>query len=235
MLVLGLLRTGGLSGARAAVPASEFREVVAQWLPAAGGMVFQNVTTLVDQAMAAHLAAGSVAALAYAYRVIALPLAVGTLSISTALLPVLSEIAARKEWDSFWAITRRFARLGLWGSLVPVVILTAVASPLIGMIYQRGSFGGADSAAVAAVFASYAGMIPFYVAGIIGVRALTILGLNRALLVISVFNLTANIVGNLVLSRWFGVSGIAMSTVIVYIISTTLIFGTLRNFRKRQT
>lgn len=228
VLVLALARADDVFRLRAAVRPAEFSAVLGQWLPAAGGMVIQNVMPLVDQAMAAHLAGGSVAALSYGYRLIALPLGVATLSIGTALLPVLSDLAARNDWDGFWFTVRRWTRVGLWGGLLPVVLLTVFAGPLIEFVYQRGSFDGADTAEVAAVLASYAGMIPFYVAGILGVRALTIVGLNRALLVISVVNLTANIAGNLILSRWFGVSGIAMSTVLVYGISTVLTFATLR-------
>jgi putative peptidoglycan lipid II flippase len=202
-------------------------------MPAVGGLIFQQATTLVDQAMAAHLVAGSVAALSYAYRLIALPLSLATLSIGTAILPVLSDLASRDDWSGFWRNAARWIRLSLWGGLVPAAALFAIATPLVELAYERGSFGSSDTAVVGAVLGAYTGMIPFYVAGIVGVRAFSILGLNRLLLTLGAVNLVTNVAGNLILARWFGVIGIALATVAVYLISAILILARLNRERRR--
>ncbi len=210
-----------------------FPEVRQQWGLAAGAILFMNVTVLVDQAMAAHLSAGSVAALSYAYRLIALPLGLATLSIGTAVLPVLSDLAAEPGRRRFWHNLARWLRVGLWGSLLPTVVLAFAGVPLVSWIYQRGAFGADDAAVVGSVLAAYAGMIPFYVAGIIGVRALGILRANEVVFATGVINLITNVIGNVVLSRYFGVAGIALSTVCVYLISAAIILATLARRRAR--
>jgi putative peptidoglycan lipid II flippase len=200
----------------------------------AGGMVFQQVTVLVDQGMAAHLSPGSVASLAYAYRLIALPLGLATVSIGTAILPVLSDLAGRECWSGFWRSTSRWVRVGLLAGILPTILLASISRPLIKLIYQRGQFGAEDTLEVASVLVAYAGMIPFYIVGVIGVRAISILGLNRVILVVGIFNLITNIIGNLVLSHFLGVSGIALSTTVVYLISAVIIVGTLTRRRLRH-
>lgn len=226
-------RSGFRLGTGKAGAHPEFREVVRQWLPASGGMVLHNLTLLVDPAMAARLEPGGVAALSYAYRLVALPIGFASLAVGTAFLPVLSTLAGSGDWGGFWRTLDRWLRIALYGSLLPVLLLVWVARPLVELVFERGAFGQIDSAVVAAVLAAYAGMIPFYVAGNLGVKAIGVLGLNRVLVLIGAINLVANVVGNLVLSRWIGVSGIALATVCVYALSLTIILGILVSRRAR--
>jgi putative peptidoglycan lipid II flippase len=58
----------------------------------------------------------------------------------------------------------------------------------------------------------------------IGVRLLSALAKNSALMALSAINLLVNIIGNYVLMQFLGVAGIALSTSIVYAISTGMIF-----------
>ena len=60
------------------------------------------------------------------------------------------------------------------------------------------------------------------------VQAVTARAGNVVLLAVGIVNLVVNVVGNIVLSRWFGVAGIALSTVCVYAISATILIGWLR-------
>jgi putative peptidoglycan lipid II flippase len=49
----------------------------------------------------------------------------------------------------------------------------------------------------------------------------------------AIVNLTVNVVGNLVFMRWFGVSGIALSTSVVYMVSMSMIlFLVARNLAR---
>lgn len=214
---------------RAPSPASarELRAVGRQWLPAAGAMVFQDLTTAVDQAMAAALAPGSVAALSYAYRIVSLPLALIAASLGVAILPVLSDLAARGRDGEFLDQTRRWVRVTLWGGLAVALAAGPFALPVVRLVYERGAFDRIDSHVVASVVVAYLGMVPFFVSGIVAVQAVTARSGNRVLLVVGAINLVVNIVGNVVLSRWFGVAGIALSTVCVYAVSATVLLGWL--------
>jgi putative peptidoglycan lipid II flippase len=65
------------------------RKVLAQYAPMVVGAVLMGSTVLVDQAMAAMLGSGSVAALNYANKLLAMILNIGLSSLSIAVLPSL--------------------------------------------------------------------------------------------------------------------------------------------------
>jgi len=55
------------------------------------------------------------------------------------------------------------------------------------------------------------------------VRVLVAMSKNHLLTLMSVINLVVNVIGNIVFMRWLGVSGIALSTSVVYMVSMTMI------------
>ena len=228
ILVAVLGRDGHRPAGRSGFPQPDLRAVASQWLPAAGAMLFQDLTTLVDQAMAAALAPGSVSALSYAYRIVSLPLSLISASLGVAILPVLSDLAARGLDGAFAAATARWVRVTLWGGLGTTLVAAPFTLPVVRLVYERGAFDAADSQVVAAVILAYLGMIPFFVAGIVAVQAVTARAGNVVLLAVGIVNLVVNVVGNIVLSRWLGVAGIALSTVCVYAISATILIVWLR-------
>ena len=85
------------------------------------------------------------------------------------------------------------------------------------------------------VTACFALQIPFYVAGILGVRLLNALGMSRSIMLICAANLLVNVLGNLLLMRWMGVAGIALSTSLVYLVSFAQVFYVIgRELCRRQ-
>ena len=228
ILIVVLGRDGHRPAGPSGFPQRDLRAVASQWLPAAGAMLFQDLTTLVDQAMAAALAPGSVSALSYAYRIVSLPLSLISASLGIAILPVLSDLAARGRDGQFASATKRWVRVTMWGGLGATLAAAPFTLPVVRLVYERGAFDASDSQVVAAVILAYLGMIPFFVAGIVAVQAVTARAGNVVLLAVGIVNLVVNVVGNIVLSRWLGVAGIALSTVCVYAISATILIGWLR-------
>ena len=211
---------------------SESAEVLGQWLPAAGGMVFQQITTLVDQAMAAYLVAGSVAASLLRLQADRLATGTGHPFGRNGDPAGAVRVGGRDPLERILAEHAALAPYLPVGQPGPYGAAVALAKPLVALVYQRGSFGGADTEVVATVLAAYAGMIPFYVVGIVGVRVMSVLGLNRLLLTLGAVNLVTNVVGNVILSRLYGAAGIALATVVVYLISSLLILGRLWRARR---
>jgi peptidoglycan biosynthesis protein MviN/MurJ (putative lipid II flippase) len=94
--------------------------------------------------------------------------------------------------------------------------LFGLASPLTEVLLHRGAFSGADVATVAACLAALALQIPFYTGVILLMRLALALKLNAAIALISCANLALDVGLNAWLSSFMGVSGIALSTSIVY-------------------
>lgn len=112
------------------------------WLlmPVLASAGIEKAGTIVDRTLASGLEVGSIAALTYAFRLVAFPFALIGLALGRSVLPSLSEDAA----------TNRFARFRL-GSvlalrysfllLIPATAVTVVvAEPLVVVLFRRGEF-----------------------------------------------------------------------------------------------
>jgi putative peptidoglycan lipid II flippase len=203
------------------------RQVAGQYGPALAGALLMGSTELIDQAMAAMLAPGSVAALNYGKKIISLMVVLGATPLGTAVLPYFSQMVAERNWAACRHTLKTYSRSVL---LITVPLTAAVvifSQPLVRLLFQRGAFGAADTAVVGQVQAFLALEIPFYVLGIMGVRALSALKRNSMIMFIAGLNAAVNVVFNWLLMKYAGVAGIALSTALVYFISCTLIYGSL--------
>ncbi|PYL01452.1 MAG: virulence factor MviN [Verrucomicrobia bacterium] len=168
-------------------------EVIRQFAPMMAGAFLMSSSLVIDQSMASMLGPGSVAALNYGSKVVALILGIGSMALGTAVLPYFSRMVARNEWAGVRHTLRTYLRL------------------------------------------CFALQIPFYVAGILGVRLLNALGKGRSIMLICAANMLVNVFGNLILMRWMGVAGIALSTSLVYLLSCVLVFYViLTELKQRQ-
>lgn len=197
----------------------EQRAVIGQFLPAAAGSLLMGGTLVVDQTMASWLEPGSVAALGYGTRLTLVLVSVTTMALGTAALPFFSRMVAEGDVDGIRATLRSYTRLIVMAA-IPMVVLLVLLSPwLIKLLFERGAFTSTDTRTVALVQSLYALQIPFITWGILAVRLISSLKANNALLWGSIISLALNCVLNLLLSRWLGVAGIALSTSIVYMAS----------------
>lgn len=200
------------------------RQISGQYVSVATGAFLMGSTKLVDQSMAAMLDSGSVAALGYANRVIALPLSLVTLALGTAVIPYFSKTIAQKDWVKITHTFNYYLRL-IFISTVPVTIILIFASKLIiQVLFERGSFNAEDTQLVSQIQMYYAMQIPFYVSAIFVVRLINSLGINHFLAWGSAINLLVNIGANYAFVQWIGVKGIALSTSCVYLISFVFLY-----------
>lgn len=194
------------------------RLVLAQYAPMLTGGILMGMTAVVDQAMAAMLPAGSVAALGYANKIISGMVTLAALALSTATLPYFSRMVAANDWAGCRHTLKRYSVL-IVGVAVPFTLLViAFSRPIVRFLYQRGAFTAADTELVSWVQVCYAIQIPFYVWSMLFVRFITSIRRNDVLMYVSAVNLTLDIVLNLILMRVWHVAGIALSTSIVYIV-----------------
>jgi putative peptidoglycan lipid II flippase len=111
--------------------------------------------------------------------------------------------------------------------------LVAFSHPLIRIIFQRGAFTAADTGVVGRVQAFLSLQIPFYFLAQLGVRFISALKRNSVLMVIAGVNMVLNIIFNLILMRYAGVAGIALSTSFVYVVSCVLVYASIARSLRR--
>ncbi len=205
------------------------RQVARQYAPMAAGALLMSGTDVVDQSMAAMLGPGSVSALSYGNKVVSLIIGIGSLSLSTAIFPHFSRMAAANDWTGIRATVKTYARLIVLITVPITLALVYFSKPIVAVLFERGAFTAGDAHLVGRVQAFYLLQAPFYFLGIMGVRLLSALKMNHILMGISAINLFTNIVANYVFMRYLGLPGISLSTSVVYFMSVILVYLSLRS------
>jgi putative peptidoglycan lipid II flippase len=213
----------------------ELRLIVRQALPLLSSSVIMSASPIIDQAMAASLSTGSVAALSYGNKAITALTTLFSVALYTAVLPYFSKMVAGKDWFGCRRTLKVYSFLVL-AATVPITLgLIAGSTPLVRLLFQRGAFTAQDTKVVSAVQMLFAISIPFYTWAVLFVRVLTSLNRTDLMAYIAVMNTVLNVVLNVIFMRKLGVSGIALSTSIVYA-NSCLFLGllTLRLLSKEE-
>jgi putative peptidoglycan lipid II flippase len=196
-----------------------FRKVVNQYMPIVAGALLMCGTMLVDQSMAAMLGAGSVATLNYGSKAVTLILGIGAASLGTAVFPHFSRMAAVSDWAGIRHTLKTYTYLILLVTIPVTLVLAFFSEPLVRLLFERGAFTPVDTRVVSQVQALLLLQLPFYFLGILIVRLISSLKMNRILMQAALINLLSKVIFNYFLMKQLGVAGIALSTTLVYVIS----------------
>jgi putative peptidoglycan lipid II flippase len=188
-----------------------------------GGVVF-GVSTVVDQTMASWLQPGSVVVLNYSDKVCSIVLALTATAASEALFPYFADSVARREWALLKKHLLHLTGLILLVAIPMTLVLIFFAPLVVHLLFQRGSFGPEDTARVASVLRCLALQIPFYIAGTIASTLAVSLQATRFLLISCFGAMAVNIGLNWLLMGPLGVSGIALSTACVHLLSAAALY-----------
>ncbi len=190
--------------------------LLGQYIPAVGGACLMAGSMLIDQIMAAMLPGGSVSALNYGNKLVALIVGFGTAGLGSAVLPHFGRMAARRDWLALRRSVRVAAAI-VAVIAVPMTGLLIVLSPMIvRIIYQRGAFSATDAQLVAEVQSVLLLQAPFNLVGMLFVRLIAALQRNSILFWGAAVSLSLNVVLNYLFMQRWGIVGIALSTSAVY-------------------
>lgn len=212
-------RWGGLTPA--------VRRVLGQYAPMAVGMLVMDLNPVIDSVMAIRLAPGSIASLGYGNKLVAFGMGIGSVSIGSAVLPHFSSLVASKDWIGLRRTVRTYALAVMAVAIPSTVVAMALSEPIVRLLFQRGAFTSADTVQVARIQMLYLAQLPFHLTGMLFVRFISAMSLNRVLMWVSIATSLVNVAGNYVLSIYLGAAGIALSTSIVYLFTfvATLLYS----------
>lgn len=134
--------------------------VIAAPAALAGGVV--QINLLIGRQVASFFD-GAIAWLNVADRLYQLPLGVVAIAIGVVLLPDLSRRLRTNDTAGGRDAFNRAAEIGLALTIPAAVALVVIPLPLISVLFQRGAFSAADSAATAAALAIYGLGLPAFV------------------------------------------------------------------------
>ncbi|MBI5164870.1 MAG: murein biosynthesis integral membrane protein MurJ [Magnetospirillum sp.] len=162
-LMVAVRRTGmGLRPVRPRL-SPEVKLLAKRIVPGAIGAGVYQVNILINTMIASTVANGAVSYLNYADRVNQLPLGVVGIAIGTALLPLLSRQLKAGEIEAARESQNRAMEVGLLRTLPAAAALMVLAVPVVRLLFERGSFGPAETAATAAALVAFAAGLPAYV------------------------------------------------------------------------
>lgn len=182
----------------------------------------------VDQAAAAHLGPEAVAHLAYANRPVFLFAAFATVAVANVALAGFTEHAARSDYARLKAQLRRGIGWIMAISVVALPLWGAMTEPIVGLLYERGAFSPADTAAVGSLQRWSLAQIPFFLVATLAWRMLNALRANATVLAATAacFALNAALVVPLV--KLGGVKGILAGTTGAFAIWALILVLALR-------
>ena len=125
-------------------------------LPAVFGLAAVQLMVFVNTLLASLLPLGSISYLYYADRVMEFPLGVFGIALASASLPVMSRHAAAQDHRGLVGTLNFALRLAFYVSVPATVGLVVLRAPIVRMLFERGRFGPAETAATAEALAWYA-------------------------------------------------------------------------------
>ncbi|MCC6503072.1 MAG: murein biosynthesis integral membrane protein MurJ [Deltaproteobacteria bacterium] len=135
--------------------------------PATFGIGIYQLNLFVTMWFSSSLPEGAVSYLYYAGRLMELPLGIFAVSVTTAVLPTLSEQVAKKEWDGVKSSLSFAVRLVNFVTIPATVGLLVLSVPIVDALFRRGEFTSLDAAGTASALYWYAlGLVPVAVSRI---------------------------------------------------------------------
>jgi len=235
------LRTAGVSVRPAwQVNTEPFKRIILMMAPMMIAQTVTQLNTLADDIIATvfmnengyPLSYGAVSYLYYSQRLYQFPLGVLGISLATAIFPVMSADAARKDYDTLAATISRGIRSALFIAIPATVGIWLIAGPLVTVIFEHGQFNSTDTRVVAFTLCFYALGLCGYFCQQILTRAFFSLQDSKTPMKSAIFAVVINVMLNLTLIWILGTAGLALSTALcAYLQVAILTFVLRRRFK----
>jgi putative peptidoglycan lipid II flippase len=167
---------------------------------------------------------GGIAALNYATNIFLLPVSIFTFSLTTAIMPKISELFATDRLSDMALMLKKIISISLYFFLPVIVIFTLFGEQVVRIFFERGTFDTSSTQITDKVLFYLSLSLIFYV--IYGVlnKYLYSLRRNIFLLKITVMIILVKILLNFSLVNHLKQDGLAISTSVSYLLFFTLAF-----------
>lgn len=204
------------------------RRVLVLMGPGTIGLAATQLNLFVSTQLAGSQGTGAVSWLGYAFRIMYLPLGLFGVSIATAVLPSAARHAALKDTTAIRDTVRRGLSLMLFVNVPATCGLFLLSSEIVRLLFERGHFSPADTAATSAALRLYAVGLVGYSTARIASPIFYALGRTRIPVGLSMVSVTTNLLLSLLLVRVMGFSGLALATSIAALVNASLCLVLLR-------
>src|SRR3954453_16930775 len=181
-------------------------------LPVTIGLGVINFDLLINSTCGSLVSDQAPRAIDAAFRIYMLPQGMFSVALATVLFPALSRHAARRDYDGL----RHSAASGVRQIvllLLPAAVFTGVlATPIVRLIYQHGSFGVASTDQVSEALFWFSFSLPFAGVNLLLTRAFFSLQRPWTPTTLAAGNLVVNLGVSLALYKPYGIAGLVIGT-----------------------
>lgn len=205
------------------------RESLSIAVPAMFSILVNDISIIVDKAIATSIVPnGGASALNYANMIFMMVQGVVIVSIVTASYPGMSRAAQKENLQPFKRVIHHSLVHGMVLILPAVVGMMLFAQPIVRLFYERDQFTATSTLLTT-------GALFWYTPGLIGllcsqifIRAFYALHDTKTPLLISTVQVAVDITLNFILSYFFGLNGLAASTMVGNLVGAVMLGTVLR-------
>lgn len=196
--------------------------------PAIFGLGVYEINIMVDTILASLLPGGSISYLYYGNRLVQLPQGIFGVALGVAILPMLSEHAAKKEISEFRETLAFGIRLILFITVPATVGLIILSFPIVNTLWERGEFTRAASEGTAIALVYFSIGLCAYAGSKVLTSAYYSLQDTKTPAKLGIYTMLLNIVFSLILMGPLKHGGLALSTSLAAMINTFLLIYFLK-------
>ena len=197
-------------------------------IPVVGYVAINQIGFLVRTNLAYPIE-GGFSALQIGFNFFNLPYGIFAVAITTVIFPALSKAGSEKDWINYRSITSQGFRWIAIALFPASALLFILSEPSVILLMEYGRFTGRDVEFLSKVISAYAlGIVPYGFFMFL-TRSFYALKDTKTPMVINSIGVGFNIIGNIIIVKYFGVEGIALMVGVTYLIM--IIIG-LRNLQK---
>ncbi len=191
------------------------------------GQAAGEVNKLVDILFARSIGDGIVSAFYYANRLVQLPLSIFGAAVAAAILPSLSQSAARNRLGEIRDTLMHGFRQSFFVLFPALLGLLFFGRPIIMLLFDHGKWGPLDTDYTTRALTIYSlGLLSF--AGVkIGIGGFFCAGDTKTPVIVASASMLLNIVLNLLLVRPLGYQGLALATTISFTVNFVVLYRLL--------
>lgn len=188
------------------------KKVFALMLPVLMGTAISQVNVTVNQIIASGLPEGSISALDFGNRINGMVNSLFGLSIATVLYPSMARMAFANQIDKLKKMVSTGMRVVSFITMPMMAGLMILSVPIVRLLFERGAFDARATLMTSQALFYYAlAIVPIGISGVLS-RAFFSLQDTKTPVVVGLFSVSLNIMLNLIIVRYMGHAGLALST-----------------------
>lgn len=200
-------------------------------LPLFLGISVNQLNILVDKSIASNITIGGISALNYANKLNLFIYGTIVIAVTTIIFPLISKLISQGKIEEASNETLKAFRFIVFSILPAAVGVMIFSKEIVELIFLRGSFDAVAVKLTSDALFYYSIGLTFVALKEVIVRYFYAMNNTKIPTYNSIVAVFANIALNIVLSRYFGIKGLALATSIAAIISFVLL---LNNFLKQS-